>query len=124
MFPYGYKFEKDRLVMRWLFEGLFSNEVFFTYYLVAIEEEEEEEEADAEAGEYFYYLVHRNVITHAAPNSRRRTNLLDEAVACQLNANHIQHQLLATKSAEIGFAGSISNWPWQPSDSTQACPTP
>jgi len=68
MFPYGYKFEKDRLVMRWLCEGLFSFEVFYAY-----ESEQEEEKA------YFSYLVDRNAITQAAPNSRRRTNLLDEA---------------------------------------------
>jgi len=29
MFPYGYKFEKDRLVMRWLFEGIFSFKFFY-----------------------------------------------------------------------------------------------
>ena len=94
MFPYGYKFEKDRLVMRWLFEGLFGFEVFY----------DPGPEEEATAGKYFSYLVDRNVITHAAPNSRRRTNLLDEAELWQWNVHHLQYQLLATKSAEIGFA--------------------
>jgi len=93
IFPYGYKFNKDQLlVMRWLFEGLFSFQVFYTY-------------AEAEAADdYFSCLVDRNVITHAAPDSRRRTDLLDdEAAAWQWNVDQNQHQLLATKSAEIGF---------------------
>jgi len=105
MFPYGYKFEKDRLVMRWLFEGIFSFKFFYIlkkksfkfFYNPGPEDE-------TKAGKYFSYLVDRNVITHAAPNSRRRTNLLDEAVAWQLNVDHTQHQILATRSAEIGFA--------------------
>jgi len=79
--------------MRWLCEGLFSFEVFYAY-----ESEQEEEKA------YFSYLVDRNAITQAAPNSRRRTNLLDEAELWQWNVHHLQYQLLATKSAEIGFA--------------------
>jgi len=94
MFPYGYKFEKDRLVMRRLFEGL----SIFKFFNNPRPEEE------AKAGMYFSYLVDRNVITHAAPNSRRRTNLLDEAELWQWNVKDIQHhQFLATKSAEIGF---------------------
>ena len=84
--------------MRWLFEGIFSFRVFFVY------SSKEEAEAEAEAGEYFYYLVRRNVITHATPNSRRRAHPPDEARAWKWNVNQLQYQFLATKSAAIGFA--------------------
>ncbi|PUZ45484.1 hypothetical protein GQ55_8G227500 [Panicum hallii var. hallii] len=80
MFPYGHKFETDRLVMKWLCEGSFLL-----------------------AGDPFSRLVSRNVITHAAPNSRRRTNRPDEAETWQWNVNPIQYQFLASKSAEMGF---------------------
>ncbi|XP_025791218.1 uncharacterized protein LOC112872334 [Panicum hallii] len=81
MFPDGYMFEKDQLVMRCSYEGGFRL-----------------------PDDPFSRLVSRNVITHAAPNSRRRTNRPDEAETWQWNVNNpIQYQFLASKSAEMGF---------------------
>ncbi|PUZ45456.1 hypothetical protein GQ55_8G224900 [Panicum hallii var. hallii] len=81
MFPYGHKFETDRLVKKWWYEACFRlpDDTFISR------------------------LVSRNVITHAAPNSRRRTNRPDEAETWQWNVNPIQYQFLASKSAEMGF---------------------
>ncbi|KAF8700212.1 hypothetical protein HU200_034589 [Digitaria exilis] len=85
MFPYGYKFEKDRLVHQWLCEASVS------YF-----------DSAEEADRYFSDLVHRNTITQAADNSRRGN--VDETGAWQWNVDHRQHQLLASKSAEMGIA--------------------
>ncbi|KAL6653937.1 hypothetical protein ACP70R_007402 [Stipagrostis hirtigluma subsp. patula] len=81
MFPYGYLFEKDRLTMRWLCEGLI-------------------EWLDEEC---FLKLVDRNVITRVAGNCGHNANDL-EASRCQVNP--FVRQFLATKSAEIGFVFS------------------
>ncbi|KAF8673257.1 hypothetical protein HU200_048810 [Digitaria exilis] len=88
MFPYGYKFEKDRLVQKLMCEAGLS------YH--------ESSETEEEVQRYFSDVVNRSAINHAATNSRLGN--ADEAGAWQWNVNQIQHQLLASKSAEIGFA--------------------
>nr|CAB3502699.1 unnamed protein product [Digitaria exilis] len=57
----------------------------------------------ATAGQrYFSDLVHHSAIIHEASNSNIRNP--DEDEAWQWNVNHLQHQSLASKSAEMGFA--------------------
>ncbi|KAG2563246.1 hypothetical protein PVAP13_8KG311814 [Panicum virgatum] len=99
MFPYGYKFDKDRLVMRWLFEGIFSFRVFFVYS----SKEEAEAEAEAEAGEYF-------TILSVAMSSPMQHQIPDDALIRRMKPGPGSGmsisfvQFLATKSAAIGFA--------------------
>jgi hypothetical protein len=88
MFPYGYMCEKDQLVKKWLCESIFSPKDTFPHI-----------SGEKQADDYFTYLVHQNVITHAVANSRRN----EPSEAWQWNANHLQHQFLASKSAEMGF---------------------
>ncbi|XP_062182883.1 disease resistance protein RGA5-like [Phragmites australis] len=90
MFPYGYKFEKDRPIMRWLCEDLTDD--WDEWRNVADKEEAER---------YFSQLVDRNVITLVAENCKSNP---DEAEACQWHVNHFMQQFLASKSAETGFA--------------------
>ncbi|KAF8772303.1 hypothetical protein HU200_005895 [Digitaria exilis] len=84
MFPYGYTFEKDRLVQILLCEPGMS------YF-------------DSQgADQYISYLVHRETITKAAANSRRSN--ADEVGTWKWNVNQLQYQLLTSKSAEMGIA--------------------
>ncbi|CAL4979978.1 unnamed protein product [Urochloa decumbens] len=89
MFPYGYKFDKDRPVMKWLCEDLTDD----------WDEWRNVEDADAE--KYFSQLVDTNVITLTAASYKINQN---EAEASQWHVNHFMQQFLASKSAETGFA--------------------
>jgi len=85
MFPYGYKFEKDRLILKWIDEG---------FFVLA------DNVIKLEAERLFSELVDSNVITCVASNCKHKQ---DEAEACQWQINHFMHQFLASKSAEMGF---------------------
>ncbi|OEL37752.1 hypothetical protein BAE44_0001228 [Dichanthelium oligosanthes] len=89
MFPYGYKFDKDRPIMKWLCEDLTDD----------WDEWRNVEDADAE--KYFSQLVDRNVITMVAESYKSNQ---DKAEACHWHVNHFMQQFLASKSAETGFA--------------------
>ncbi|RCV38963.1 hypothetical protein SETIT_8G184900v2 [Setaria italica] len=89
MFPYGYKFDKDRPVMKWLCEDLTDD----------WDEWRNVEDADAE--KYFFQLVDTNVITMMAASYKSNQ---DEAEASQWHVNHFMQQFLASKSAATGFA--------------------
>ena len=91
MFPYGYKFEKDRLILKWLDEGFF----ILTDY-----DDDDIHFFKLEAERLFSELVDSNVITCVASNCKHKQ---DEAEACQWQINHFMHQFLASKSAEMGF---------------------
>ncbi|XP_066340253.1 disease resistance protein Pik-1-like [Miscanthus floridulus] len=98
MFPYGYKFEKDRLIWKWIDEGffiltgynygLYYFDIYFSHVI------------KLEAERLFSELVDSNVITCVASNCKHKQ---DEAEACQWQINHFMHQFLASKSAEMGF---------------------
>jgi Leucine-rich repeat (LRR) protein len=81
MLPYGYKFDKDRLLWKWRCE------VDVSWF---------------EAEELFSQLVDRNVITCVAANYCKHNNV-DEAEACQWKVNHFIQQFLASESADMGF---------------------
>ncbi|WVZ50602.1 hypothetical protein U9M48_001842 [Paspalum notatum var. saurae] len=83
MFPYGYKFDLDRLKYKWECEGLISYR-------------------GGEREMLMSELVDMNVITCSAAEDSNHNNL-DEAETRQLHVNHFVHQLLASKSAETGF---------------------
>ncbi|KAF8673262.1 hypothetical protein HU200_048816 [Digitaria exilis] len=84
MFPYGHKFEKDGLLVKWLCEtGMIDRFM------------------GSEEDVFFSKLVHRSVITHAADNSRHID--ADEAGTWQWNVNQLDHQFYASRSAEIGY---------------------
>ncbi|KAL6653939.1 hypothetical protein ACP70R_007404 [Stipagrostis hirtigluma subsp. patula] len=91
MFPHGYVFDKDHLIMKWIYEGL-----TITEHMYAIEPEELE---DME--ECFFQLVDRNLIAQVAAGNYRRSS--NEAGATQWQVNHFVQQFLASKAAEIGF---------------------
>ncbi|CAL4979988.1 unnamed protein product [Urochloa decumbens] len=97
MFPYGYTFDKDQLVMKWSLEGLSSLGVSLLP-LAGTEEQKDEAKADL----YFEHLVKWNAITRAAAKSRRNNPDEDDEV-WEWNVNQIQHQLAAAVSARMGF---------------------
>ncbi|KAL6653934.1 hypothetical protein ACP70R_007399 [Stipagrostis hirtigluma subsp. patula] len=86
MFPKGYMFDKDRLVMKWLDEGLTP-----TYTMLW------DEEMYKGAERYFSQLVDRNVISPV-----RRCP--DDAESSYWKINQFMLQFLTSKSAEMGFA--------------------
>ncbi|KAF8673268.1 hypothetical protein HU200_048822 [Digitaria exilis] len=89
MFPYGYRFDKDQLIMKWLCEDLTDD----------WDEWRNVDHADAE--KYFSQLVDRNVLTMVAPSYKSDQ---DETEACQWHVNYFMQQFLASKAAETGFA--------------------
>ncbi|TKW01632.1 hypothetical protein SEVIR_8G193400v4 [Setaria viridis] len=88
MFPHGYKFQRDQLLMKWLCDAGLLN------YSSSIL-------TQATAEQFFCNLVNLNLITRAEANSRH--NNPDEAEAWRWNVNHLQHQFLASKAAKMGF---------------------
>jgi hypothetical protein len=93
MFPNGYKFDKDRPIMKWLCEDLTDD--WDEWRIV--------EDADAE--KYFSQLVDRNVITMVASSYKSNK---DQAEAFQWHVNYFMQQFLASRSAETGFAFNSS----------------
>ncbi|CAO2149644.1 unnamed protein product [Urochloa humidicola] len=89
MFPYGYKFDKDRPVMKWLCEDLTDDW------------DEWRNVDDADAEKYFSQLVDTNIISLIAASYKGNQ---DEDEAFQWHVNHFMQQFLASKSAETGFA--------------------
>ncbi|KAF8673258.1 hypothetical protein HU200_048812 [Digitaria exilis] len=105
MFPYGYKFEKERLVQKVMRETSMPYSFFaqiggaddcFEHMSYFVSKDQEG------ARSYFSKLIHHDIITQVVETSRR-TNA-DESEAWQWNFSPLQHQLLASKSAEMGFA--------------------
>ncbi|CAL4983451.1 unnamed protein product [Urochloa decumbens] len=95
MFPYGYMFEKDQLIMKWWCEGIYCDADEGLFYTSG---KKIQEKLDI----CFSNLVCENVITHAAANPRRNI-IPDEAETWQWNVDHFKHQFLASTSAELGF---------------------
>ncbi|CAL4991716.1 unnamed protein product [Urochloa decumbens] len=89
MFPYGYTFDNDRPIMKWLCEDLTDDW------------DEWRNVDDADAEKYFSQLVNTNVITLMAASYKSNQ---DEGVAFQWHVNHFMQQFLASKSAETCFA--------------------
>ncbi|KAF8673265.1 hypothetical protein HU200_048819 [Digitaria exilis] len=86
MFPYGHKFEKDRLVQK-----------------LSCETGWNLDSAENELHCFFYDLVRWGAVTNEAANSR--ISDADEAVAWQWNISRLEHQFLGSKSAEmVGIA--------------------
>ncbi|TVU24416.1 hypothetical protein EJB05_26850, partial [Eragrostis curvula] len=80
MFPYGYMFDKDRLITKCCYEGI-----------------------NRFAGRYYFFscLVNSNVITWVAANRKMNP---DETEAGHWHVNYLYHQFAVFKSAETGFA--------------------
>ncbi|KAG0530564.1 hypothetical protein BDA96_05G197500 [Sorghum bicolor] len=88
MFPYGYKFEKDRLILKWIHEGFVHRT--------------ELNGAKSEAETFFSQLVASNVITCVPSNWEHKED--DEAdQARQWEVNPYRQRRLSSKSAEIAF---------------------
>ncbi|KAF8700214.1 hypothetical protein HU200_034591 [Digitaria exilis] len=105
MFPYGYKFEKERLVQKVMRETSMPYSFFaqiggaddcFEHMSYFVSKDQEGSRS------YFSKLIHHDTITQVVETSRR-TNA-DKSEAWQWNFSPLQHQLLASKSAEMGFA--------------------
>ncbi|TVU00524.1 hypothetical protein EJB05_54050, partial [Eragrostis curvula] len=94
MFPYGYMFDKDRLILKWFCEGIGS----FGYGLDWLNFNQEEKLAEPY---HFSRLVDINVITWVAANRKGNP---DEAEAGHWHVNYFYHQFAVLKSAEMGFA--------------------
>ncbi|KAJ1256149.1 hypothetical protein BS78_K079300 [Paspalum vaginatum] len=91
MFPSGYKLDKDRLIRKWMCDGLCS-----------YDDDTSEAEALADAEAFFSQLVDRNVITSCVCVPEAAD--WKEGQTRQWHVNHFMHQFLASKAAEIGFA--------------------
>ncbi|WVZ50608.1 hypothetical protein U9M48_001848 [Paspalum notatum var. saurae] len=83
MFPYGYKFDVDRLGFKLECEGLIDDPTILGKEVIS-------------------GLVDMNVITCSAAADSKHNNL-DEAETSQFHVNHFMHQFIASKSAEAGF---------------------
>jgi Leucine-rich repeat (LRR) protein len=103
MFPSGYKFEKDRLIWKWIHEGLIHSSVV---YWELGKNVLHEAEGNSKAEWFFSQLVDRNVITCVASNCKHKQ---DEVDACQWQVNHFLQQFLSSKSAEMGFLFTTAN---------------
>ena len=80
MFPYGYKFEKDRLILKWIDEGL--------------------TQIKSEAEMFFSQLEDRNVMTCVASNCKHKQ---DETDACQWQVNHFYSAVPCLQICRDGF---------------------
>jgi hypothetical protein len=91
--PKNYIFEKDRLIMKWLNEGLVRGNFW-------------SEQSHKEAEEYFSKMVDRNIITPVAASKRHRPQEID---AFQWHINHFMLQFLTSKSIEMGLVLNTSS---------------
>ncbi|CAO2142312.1 unnamed protein product [Urochloa humidicola] len=94
MFPHGYKFQRDQLLMKCLCDTGLLN---YSSSIVT----------QATSEEFFCNLVNLNLITRAAANSRHDNP--DEAEAWQWNVNHFEHQFLVSKAADMGLLFTSDN---------------